>query len=210
MEEVLDDLGGAQGITASNDKYKMITKIEDMPKRCADMAAAIKTLRRYNSECYSGLTQQVFSAILRTRDAMNKANCEPNSEPMKLVVEAMKCIQDEALESVRDAEKKTILASQVLHEANIEDAKMRMRRSCCAVVQSRNYFIDATKAKCGKFEKVYTSYVDSYTEEAFGLICESPEKLKCSELEQLKLDGVAPKSTFFLNPMLKLVKSLDH
>lgn len=208
IDEVLDDLGGAQGITTLNDKYKLATNAEEFTKRCQEMADAVKMLKKYNKECYSSLTQQVFSAIMRTRSQMNEARCAAGSDSFKEAVESTKCIQENALEAVKDAEKKTILASQVIFDANISDEKLRLRRSCCAVLDSKTFFMDAVKTKCSKYEKVYSDYVDSYTSESMSLIC--PEKLDCKELEPLKLEGVEVKSKFFLTPMLKLVKSLDH
>lgn len=174
------------------------------------MSQAIKTLRRYNKDCYSSLTQQVFSAILGSRAKMNEQYCKPDSEESKKAIEANKCISEEALSATQEAEKKTILASQVLLDKNIPDDKLRMRASCCGVIASKSYFIEATKAKCAKHEKVYTDYVDSYTSEAMGLICPEADKLECDKLEPLKLEGVQTKTKFFLGPMLKLVKSLDH
>lgn len=211
MDEVLDDLGGAQGLTSLNDKYKLATSADEMKKRCGEMEEAIKQLKKYNSACYSSLTQQVFSAILRTRSAMNEARCkDTESKEFKEVVEASKCANDNALESIREAERKTILSSQVLYDANIPDEKLRLKRACCAVLGSKTLFMDAIKAKCSKYETIYAEYVDSYTSEAMSLICPAEDKLECNKLEPLKLEGVATKSKFFLLPMLKLVKTLDH
>lgn len=211
IDEVLDDLGAAQGITSLNDKYKIVTTVEEQTKRCADMVEAIKTLRKYNKECFSSLTQQVFSAMLRTRSQFNEARCkDPQSVEFKEALEAAKCAAEKAIDSVRAAEKKTIVSFQVLHEANIADDKLRLRRACCGVLDSRKVFIDATKEKCAAHEKVYADYVDSYTNEAMGLICPEPEKLDCAKLEPIKVEGVAHKSQFFLTPMVKVVKLLDH
>lgn len=210
MDEVLDDLGSAQGLTTLSDKYKLALNMDEFKKRCAEMDDAIKSLKRYNKECYTTLTQQVFSALLRTRSLMNEQRCAPDSDLAKEAVEASKCIAENALEEARGAERKIILSSQVIDEANITDEKLRMRRSCCAVLQAKSYFLDAVKPKCSKYEKVYSEYVESYTSESMGLICEDADKLKCSELEPLKLEGVEVKSKFFLVPMLKLIKSLDH
>lgn len=175
------------------------------------MADAIKTLRKYNNQCYTSLTQQVLSAILRTRSEFNDLHCkDPASAEFKESLEAAKCAAEQAIDSVRDAEKKTIVSFQVLHEANISDDKLRVRRACCAVLESKKSFLAATKDKCSKYEKTYSNYVDSYTDEAMGLICPADEKLECEKLEAIKTDGVAPKSKFFLTPMVKLVKTLDH
>lgn len=210
MEEVLEDLGGAQGLTTLSDKYKLATNMDEFKKRCSEMDDAIKTLKRYNRECYSQLTQQVFAALLRTRANMNDQRCAPDTDLAKEAVEASKCIAEQAFEEAKDAERKTILASQLIDEANIPDDKMRMRRSCCAVLQSKSLFLEAVKPKCSKYEKVYSEYVDSYTSESMALICEDAEKLKCAELEPLKFAGAQVKSKFFLTPMMRLVKSLDH
>lgn len=193
-----------------NDKYKLPTTRADHERRCEEMAAAIKLLRKYNKDCYSSLTQQVFSAMLGSRAKTNELYCKPNSDESTKAIEANKCVQEQAFAAVEDAEKRIILSSQVLLDKNIADDKLRMRNACCAVLQSKTYFIDATKTKCAKHESVYNDYVDSYTNEAMGLICPEADKLECDKLEPLKLDGVAPKSKFFLGPMLKLVKTLDH
>lgn len=210
MEEVIDDLGAAQGLSVLNDKYKLFTNEAEFTKRCEVMADAIKTLRKYNKECYSSLTQQVFSAMLRTRSQMNEGRCKAGTPEAKETIDSTKCLVDNALEAVKDAETKTILNSQVLFDANIPDDKLRTRRACCAVIASKTLFLDATKAKCSAYTKVYSEYVDSYTSEAMGLICPEADKLECDKLEVLKTDGVAPKNKSFLNPMLRLVKSLDH
>lgn len=203
-------MGAAQGFSALSEKYKLATNKEDFQKRCEEMSQAIKMLRKYNKDCFSSLTQQVFSAILSSRAKMNELYCKPNSEESKKAIEGNKCISEEALKPVQDAETKTIISSQVLLDKNIPDDKLRMRAACCGVATSKNYFMEATKSKCAKHEAVYSDYVDSYTSEAMGLICPELEKLECDKLEPLKLEGVQPRNKFFLNPMLKLIKSLDH
>lgn len=193
-----------------NEKYKLATTADELAARCVEMAEAIKVLRKYNKECYSSLTQQVFSAILRTRSQMNTGRCAPGTPEAAEAIAGTKCIKENALESVKEAERKTVLTTQVLFDANIADDKFRMRRACCNVLANKVLFLDATKEKCGKYEKLYAEYVDSYTSEAMGLICPEADKLECDKLEPLKIDGVTPKYKFFINPMLKLVKTLDH
>lgn len=211
IEEVLDDMGGAQGVTTLNDKYKIATNQEEYNKRCSEMSEAIKTLRKYNKECYSSLTQQVFSAMLRTRNEFNEKRCkDPSSDSYKEGLEALKCIATEVMEPVREAEKKIIVHMQVLFDANIADEKLRLRRACCNVIESRKIFVEATKPKCAKSEAVYGDYVDSYTSEAMSLICPATDTLDCGKLEALKTESVEPKSKSYLNPILKLVKTLDH
>lgn len=211
IDEVLDDLGGAQGLTLLNDKYPLATTLDLHTKRCGEMSEAIKTLRKYNKECYSSLTQQVFSAMLRTRNEFTDKRCkDPASDSYKQGFEALKCIATEAIEPTREAEKKIILGMQVLYDANIADEKLRIRRACCNVIDAKKIFVDASKSKCAKHEPVYGDYVDSYTQEAMGLICPATETLDCAKLEALKLDGVEPKYKSYLNPILKLVKTLDH
>lgn len=207
----MDDLGGAQGITSNNDKYKIQTTAEEQNKRCTESSEAIKTMRKYNKECYSSLTQQVLSAVLRTRSQFNDARCkDPQSAEYKDSLEAAKCAAENAIESIRDAERKAILTFQVLHESPISDEKLRVRRACCAVLESKKLFLDATKEKCAKHSKAYSDYVDSYTDEAMGLICPEESKLECSGMEAIKIDGATAKSKFFLTPMIKLIKTLDH
>lgn len=167
-------------------------------------------LRKYNKECYSALTQQVFSAILRTRSQFNEAKCAVGTPEHNEAFEAVKCMKDNSLEKATEAEKKAVLGSELLLDANIGDEKLRLRHACCQVLESRRYFMDATKDKCSKYEKVYSDYIDSYTSEAMSLICPDSDKLECSKLTPLKLDGVTPKNKFFLTPMLKVVKTLDH
>ena len=208
---MLDDLGGAQALTTLNDKYKLQTSVEEHTKRCTEMTEAIKTLRKYNKECFSSLTQQVLSAILRTRSQMTEARCsDPNSAQYKEGLEAVKCIAEKSLETARVAERKTILALQVLYDKNIDNEKLRVRHSCCAVLDAKKFFLEGTKDKCSHYEKIYAEYVDSYTSEAMGLICPEADKLDCGSLEQFKTEGVELKNKFFLNPMVKLVKTLDH
>lgn len=208
---MLDELGGAQGMTTMNEKYPISSTQEMQVKRCAEMADATKTLRKYNKECFSSLTQQVLSAVLRTRSQFNEPRCaDPNSEDFKVSVEAAKCIADNAMDRAKEAEKKTIQSFQVLHEAGIPDDKLRVRRACCAVIDSKKFFLEATKEKCAKYEKVYIDYLDSYTSESMGLICPDTDKLDCGKLEAIKIDGVTPKNKFFLTPMIHLVKTLDH
>lgn len=211
VDEVFDDLGGAQGMTSLNDKYKIPTNADDQLKRCAEMTDALKTLRKYNKECYTSLTQQVLSAMLRTRTEFNDLRCkDKTSTDFTEGVEAAKCAAEQALDGVKMAEKKIIVSFQTLHEASISDDKLRVRRACCSVIDAKKFFLAATKEKCAKHEKVYAAYVDSYTEEAMGLICPSSDKLECDKLEAIKTDGVEPKTKFFLTPMVKLVKTLDH
>lgn len=211
IEEVLDDLGGAQGMTSLNDKYKIPTTVEEQVKRCAEMTDAIKTLRKYNNQCYTSLTQQVLSAILRTRSEFNDLRCKDQStDAFKDSLAGAKCAATDALEKIKEAENKIIVSFQTVHEASISDDKLRVRRACCAVMDAKKYFLTATKEKCAKHEKIYSDYVDSYTEEAMGLICPSSDKLDCDKLEAIKTDGVQPKTKFFLTPMVKLIKTLDH
>jgi len=211
VEEILDDMGAAQGMTTLNDKYKLQTTPDEYTKRCQEMSDAVKVLRKYNKECYSSLTQQVLSAMLRTRSQMNEERCkDPNSEAFKEGLEGVKCVAENAVEKVREAEKKIVLSFQVLHEASIPDDKLRVRRSCCAVQDSKRLFLEATKEKCSKHEALYNQYVESFSSEAMGLICPELDKLECSKLEPIKTDGVEIKSKFFLTPMVKLVKTLDH
>lgn len=194
-----------------NDKYKVQTTADEQTKRCTEMNDAVKTLRKYNKECYSALTQQVLSAILRTRQEFNDLRCkDPNSEEFKTALEAAKCVATEASDKTREAETKTIMAFQMLTDTTISDEKLRVRRTCCSVIDSKKFFLEATKEKCAKHEKVYADYVDSYTSEAMGLICPSADTLDCAKLEALKIDGVTPKTKFFLTPMVKLIKTLDH
>lgn len=174
------------------------------------MSEAIKTLRKYNKECYTSLTQQVLSAVLRTRSQMNENNCKPDTPEAKFALDGIKCINDQIKDKVADAEKRITLGFQVLHEANIPDDKLRVRRACCGVQDAKKLFLDSTKEKCDKYEKLYTDYVESFTSEAMGLICPEQEKLDCSKLEPIKTDGVQAKSKIFLTPMVKLVKTLDH
>lgn len=208
---MLDDLGGAQGLTTLNDKYKPQTTPEEHAKRCTEMTEAIKMLRKYNKECYSSLTQQVLSALLRTRSQMTETRCkDPNSAEFKESVEASKCIAEQALSIAQTAEKRVILTLQALYDANIPDDKLRTRHACCAINNSKKAFLGAIKTKCAMHEKLYAEYFDSYTSEAMGLICPEADKLECNTLEPIKIDGLALKSKFFLNPMIKLVKTLDH
>lgn len=205
---MIDDLGAVQGATTLNEKHKPAGTEEEYKRRCTEMTEAIKTLRKYNKECFSSLTQQVFSAILRTRGQMIEAHCAEGQT--KEAFEAMKCVRDEAFESVKQAERKTIVGAQVILDANIQDEKLRTKRACCAVLAGKKLFLNATKEKCSKYEKHYVDYVDSYTSEAMGLICPEADKLGCEQLEPLKLEGVEPRNSFFLNPTIKLVKTLDH
>lgn len=194
-----------------NDKYKIPTNNEEQLKRCTEMADAIKTLRKYNNQCFTSLTQQVLSATLRTRSEFNNVHCkDPTNTDFKEGVEAAKCAAEQALEKIKVAEKKIIVSFQVLHEATISDDKLRVRRACCSVLDAKKFFLAATSEKCAKHEKVYANYVNSYTEEAMGLICPAADKLECDKLEVVKTEGVEPKSKFFLTPMVKLVKTLDH
>lgn len=210
VEEVLDDLGAAQGFSTLNDKYKLATTADELTARCKEMTEAIKTLRKYNKDCYTSLTQQVMSATLRTRSQMNEKYCAPDSAEFKEAVEASKCIVDNALDKVKEAEKQSIVVPQAVFDANISDNKLRTRRSCCSVLAIEKLFLEATKDKCSKHEKLYTDYVKSYTSDSMGLICPDQDKLDCGSLEALKTEGVAPKTKFFLNPTVKLVKTLDH
>lgn len=210
LDEVLDEFGGAQGITTLNPRFKLVTNREEFDKRCVEMADAIKTLRKYNKKCFSGTTQQVFSAILRTRNDMNEANCKGTEQQVQLIIDAVRCVRESALEQVQAAEKKSILLSQVLYDMNIPDDKLRLRRSCCSVLEGKEVFLGAAKDKCSKYGKIYEEYVDSYSKEAMGIVCPPAEKLECSKLEPLKIEGVENKSKFFLSPMLKLIKTLDH
>lgn len=210
FEEVLDDLSGAQGITSLNDKYKIVTSAEEQSKRCVEARDAIKTLRAYNKQCVTSLTQQVLGAILRTRSQMIDEHCMPNSIHFAETIEGCKCIQDNALEAVKAAERKINLALQVIHESDIKDEKERLRRGCCAVLGSKAIFLEATRDKCSKHSNLYTEYVDSYTADAMSLICPSTDKLACDKLPGLSLEGVTLKSKSHLLPIYKLVKSLDH
>lgn len=211
VEEIFEDLGGAQGMTSNNDKYKIQTTHEEQVRRCGEMAEAIKTLRKYNKECHTSLTQQVISAVLRTRSQFNEARCkDPQSAEFKESLEAAKCAAENALKTVNDAEVKTILTFQVLHDANVADEKLRVRRTCCAVLEAKKFFLMGTAEKCANYSKTYAEYVDSYTNEAMSLICPEDSKLMCQELEQIKIDGVTAKSKFFMTPMIKLIKTLDH
>lgn len=210
FEEVLDDLGGAQGYTVTQEKYKLATTADELATRCQQATEAIKTLRKYNKECFSSLTQQVFSAILRTRSQMNQGRCAAGTPEAAETVAGTKCLKENAFESVKGAELRAITNAQALYDANIPDDKLRTRRACCIVLSSRKDFIDAAKEKCSKYEKLYTEYIDSYTSEAMGLICPDAEKLECDKLEPLKTVAVQIRYKFFLNPFLKIVKTLDH
>ena len=210
VDEVLDDLGSVQGMTTLNDKYKLSKTPEDLQKRCTEANEAIKTLRKYNKECFSSLTQQVLSAILRTRAQFNELYCKDSAPEYKAGLEAAKCIAENAFANVNAAEKGVILKFQAIVDANIPDDKMRTRRACCSVLETKKLFLEAIKEKCSTSEKVYSDYVDSYTSEAMGLICVEPEKLDCKSLEPLKTEGVESKSKFFLGPIVKVVKTLDH
>lgn len=210
VDEVIEDLGGAQGITVLNPKYKLAGGVEEYTKRCKDAAEALKTLRKYNKECFSSLTQQVLSAILRTRAAFNEQKCAVGTPEFAEANEAIRCMAENSLDKAIVAEKKAVAGSEVLLEANISDEKLRLRHSCCQVIATRKMFLDVTKEKCSKYEKVYSDYADSYTSEAMSLICPEADKLECDKLEGLKIDGVEPKNKFFMTPMLKVVKTLDH
>lgn len=191
-----------------SDKYKLATTGDELAKRCTEMENAIKQLKRYNHFCFTSLTQQVFSAILRSRQAFNELQCkEPKSN--EEAIKAQKCLVDNAMSQVQEAERKMIVNSQVILDSNIADNKLRMRRTCCSVIQGKKLFMDATKEKCSAHEKLYSDYVDSYTSEAFSLTCEAPEKLECDKLEALKVEGVQGRYKFFLNPVLMLAKTLD-
>lgn len=211
MDEALDEFGLAQAITTMNGKEKTLTKDEDFSKKCGEMNDAIKTLRRYNKECNSALTQQVFSAILRTRSQMIEKYCsKPSSQESKDLVVAINCVANDAFDEVTAAEKKTVVTMEALFDKNIQDEKLRVRGACCNVLSSKNNFIDATKAKCDKHKKFYDEYYESYTSEAMGLICPEADKLDCDKLETIKTDGLKPKAKFFIAPSLHLVKTLDH
>ena len=197
-------------MTTLNDKYKLSTSPEEYQKRCAEMGEAIKTLRKYNKECFSSLTQQVLSAILRTRAQFNELYCKDSAPEYKLGLEAAKCTAEQAFEKAKDAEKKIVVMFQSIVDANIPEDKMRTRRACCSVIEAKRLFLEGIKEKCSKYEKTFSEYEDSYTSEAMGLICVEPEKLDCKSLEALKTEGVEPKTKFFLAPMVKLIKTLDH
>lgn len=181
-----------------------------MAKRCTDQKAAIQTLKKYNKECYTALTEQVFGTILRTRSAMADVYCAVDSKEFNEGIAASKCIVDNVLDAVKEAERKMIVQAQVIIDSNIPDEKLRMRRACCAVLGAKGLVLGAIKPKCSAHEKALTDYIDSYTSEAFSLICQEPDKLECGKLEPLKTEGVTPRYQFFLNPTIELVKTLDH
>lgn len=210
LDEIIDDKGSAQSMTTLNDKYKLTTNLDDYMKKCKEIDESIKLLKEYNSKCHTSLTKQVFSAILRTRAELQTRRCAKDSQETKEASDAIACIQENAFDRVKEAEKKSILLSQVLHDANIADEKLRLRSACCGVIASKDIFMEATKEKCSKYEKAYEDYVNSYMSEAMGLICPKAEELDCGKLEKLKIDGVELKSKFFLTPMLKVVKTLDN
>lgn len=178
--------------------------------KCKEIDANIRTLKEYNSKCHTSLTKQVFSAILKTRTEMQSKRCAADAPETKEASDAVKCLKENAFDKTKNAERKTILNSQILLDMNETDDKLRLKRACCGVIESRADFMDATKEKCPQHEKLYAEYVDSYMAEAMGLICPDAKDLECGKLEPLKMDGVEPKTKFFLSPMLKIVKSLDH
>lgn len=215
FEKVLDDLGAAQAITVISDKHPLPKSLEETEKKCALSLESIRKLRMYNKECNKALTQQVFSAILRTRNQLVEDKCkDPKSAEFNAMFESIRCIHENATDAVKQAETKTVLMSQVLVEADVKDEQERIKRACCDVLASKKHFMAAIKDKCGKYEKVYSDYVDSYTSESLALICSDAEKMEkdgeCETLTPLKLDGVSLKYVSFLNPMLKIVKTLDH
>lgn len=209
LDEVVDDQGAAQAWSYMNEKYPVPMNAEELTKACERSKEAIKVLRKYNKECYTALTQQVLSAVLRTRSQRIDSVCAADSAENKEELEAIKCT-GEYKDALNEIEKNAIKNFQAIGDANIADEKLRIRRTCCVVHETGKKYINATKEKCSKYTKAYTDYYDSYTSEAMGLVCPEESKLECDKLEVLKTDGVTPKTKFYLVPLMKLVQTIDH
>lgn len=95
IEAVFEDQGAASGVTYTNDKYVRATTKEQLEKRCPEMYSAIKTIRQYNQKCNTGLTQQVFSAGLKSKQAYVDRFCKDTSaDYVTKSLAAFKCGED--------------------------------------------------------------------------------------------------------------------
>lgn len=95
IEDIFEEQGLASATSFSSDKYSRFTTKEEADKRCPEMTDGVKTMRRYNSKCHSGLTQQVFSATFKTRQEYIDKICKDTSgDYAKSSYESLKCLQD--------------------------------------------------------------------------------------------------------------------
>lgn len=209
LDEVVDDLSAAQAWSFANDKYKIPTSAEGFAKSCLQSSDALKTLRKYNKQCNSALTQQVFSAVLRTRTKMMESVCKADTPENHAAVEASKCASKNG-QIFKEIETKLIADLYAVLESTISDDKERLYRACCLVNGSERKFLDVGKEKCREQQKVFADYMDSYTAEAMALVCPQGKELDCDKYAPLKSDPSTKRSLFYLLPLMKLVKSLDH
>ena len=92
IEEVFEDQGAASGVTYTNNKYVRATTREALDKRCPEMYNAVKTIKRYNQKCHTGLTQQVFSSGLKSKlEYVDKFCKDTGSEYVTKALDAFKC-----------------------------------------------------------------------------------------------------------------------
>lgn len=210
LDEVLDDLGASQARTMTNDKYKVEKSSEGLVKYCDRAKDAVKTLKKYNKQCISNLTQQVVSAILRTRTQNIESICKPDSAEFKEIVEANNCTVDNA-DLANGIELKFLRDLWALIDADFKDTKEFLHRTCCLINEQQTKLVGVAKEKCPQYVKSFTEYVESYSSEAMGLVCPEAKSLECNKYEPLKTDESAKlKSSFYLLPIVKAVNKLDQ
>ncbi|KAG9510442.1 Deubiquitinase OTUD6B, partial [Fragariocoptes setiger] len=205
LEHAFDDLGAAQGWSFMNKEHLPAREAGEFKAKCKSSDEAIKTLKLYNVKCHKSLTKQVIKAILDTRDAMMQEYCNDDAKS-KAALASINCLYDKALEKVKAAESRAIVSPQVLFDSKIDDEKERLKRACCDVLENKQHFLNATNDGCSEHKSIYEAYIDSYTSSSMSLIC--PENLlkgqECGSLKPLATEGVKPKYSFFLNPLIKI------
>lgn len=207
LDQVLDEQLLAQSITFRKDKFEFITSPETMLKYCNRANEAIKTLRRYNRECHKNLTQQIVGSMLKTRGQYVERVCKPDSDDFKKEVEGLTCAFN--IPTSLEDEQKVMRQMQAVVDANIEDDKLRARRTCCTILDCQKTSLSTYREKCPSTVESFASYLDSYTSESMSFVCQDGKNLECDKLEPLKVGSGEPKLHYLTN-VVNLIRTLDH
>ena len=123
-------------------------------------------------------------------------------------------IDQRAKEEIKSVEAKTIVLLESLSKSNIESFTHKNLYFCCVYQGQKQYLRDAgIKTNCDKYIPNMLGYIDSYFAQLLDLTCPdltNDQEDYCGKLKPLSVDGVKSHYRFMLNPVIRVMKTMDN
>ena len=99
-------------------------------------------------------------------------------------------------------------------EMTFKDDNEKITRMCCMLEQQKQEVASIVRPKCEKAIPFMKEFLDSYLSESLGLVCPDLKQLiksdTCNKFSPIPIEGVKSKYLFFLAPMIKILRGLEH